>query len=407
MNWPLVKLEHIFDIARGGSPRPIQDFITDDPNGINWIMIGDASESSKYIEKTKKKIKKEGSTKSRLVHPGDFLLTNSMSFGRPYIMRTSGCIHDGWLVLSPKSENIYTDYFYHLLGSNFVYYHFSRVAAGAVVKNLNIDLVKSLEIPLPPLIEQKRIASILDKADAIRRKRQQAIQLTDEFLRAVFLDMFGDPVTNPMGWKENLLSELCLEKMNNGIFKKNEEYGDGLPVVWVSELFGSHQITFSEKTNRVAATEKDLNKYGIYYGDILFCRSSLKLEGIGWNNVYLGEDNNALFECHLIRMRPKQECINPIFLNFQLRQPGIRLRVFAQAKTVTMTTIDQDGIGKVKVIVPEKALQDRFECIYIKTMKYIKKLKANKDIDILFKSLSQKAFASELWITDLKEKITC
>src|SRR5690349_8394425 len=99
--WPLVALGDVFEIGRGGSPRPIDAFLTGDPEGVNWIMISDASEGSKYITQTKKRIRPEGAKRSRTVKPGDFLLTNSMSFGRPYIMRTSGCIHDGWLVLSP------------------------------------------------------------------------------------------------------------------------------------------------------------------------------------------------------------------------------------------------------------------------------------------------------------------
>ena len=115
--WPTSALEDLFEISRGGSPRPIDDYITESPDGVNWIMIGDAPEGSKYITATKKKIKPEGAKRSRSVKPGDFLLTNSMSFGRPYIMRTSGCIHDGWLVLSPRRSNVVPDYFYSLLGS--------------------------------------------------------------------------------------------------------------------------------------------------------------------------------------------------------------------------------------------------------------------------------------------------
>ena len=85
---PLVSLGDIFEIARGGSPRPIQKYITDDPDGVNWIMISDASETSKYITSTKKRIIRDGVKNSRMVYSGDFLLTNSMSFGRPYIMKT-------------------------------------------------------------------------------------------------------------------------------------------------------------------------------------------------------------------------------------------------------------------------------------------------------------------------------
>ena len=125
-----------------------------------------------------------------------------MSFGRPYIMETTGCIHDGWLVLSDRSGNVDRDFFYHLLGSDFIYKKFSQLAKGAVVKNLNIEMVKGVEIPLPPLPEQRRIAAILDKADSLREKRRQAIAKLDELLKSVFIEMFGDPVANPKGWPE-------------------------------------------------------------------------------------------------------------------------------------------------------------------------------------------------------------
>ena len=140
MKVELVKISDIFEVARGGSPRPIDTFITDDENGVNWIMIGDTKGAGKYITKTAKKIKPEGVKKSREVKAGDFLLTNSMSFGRPYILKTSGCIHDGWLVLSPTHENISTGYFYYYLGSNQMKLMLSSKAAGAVVKNLNKDI---------------------------------------------------------------------------------------------------------------------------------------------------------------------------------------------------------------------------------------------------------------------------
>ena len=91
-------------VERGGSPRPIKKYITDSENGVNWIKIGDASNDSRYITRTKEKITQDGVKKSRMVYEGDFILSNSMSFGKPYIMKTSGCIHDGWLVLR-KKEN--------------------------------------------------------------------------------------------------------------------------------------------------------------------------------------------------------------------------------------------------------------------------------------------------------------
>ena len=171
--WPKASLEDLFEIARGGSPRPIDDYITDDPDGINWIMIGDTVEGGKYITSTRKRIRPEGARRSRAVKPGDFLLTNSMSFGRPYIMSTSGCIHDGWLVLSPRREDVEPNYFYALLGTQAVYAEFARRAPGATVKNLNIDLVRGVTVPVPPLPTQRKfaaiVASIEDRASTYNR----------------------------------------------------------------------------------------------------------------------------------------------------------------------------------------------------------------------------------------------
>ena len=161
-SWKWVKLNDLAEIARGGSPRPIQDYITEDKDGINWIKIGDTIEESKYITSAKEKIKPEGKKHSRFVHAGDFLLTNSMSFGRPYILKIDGCIHDGWLVFANIKGCLLQDYLYYALSSAYIYETFSNVAAGSTVKNLKSDTVKQVDFPLPPLSEQKRIVETIE-----------------------------------------------------------------------------------------------------------------------------------------------------------------------------------------------------------------------------------------------------
>jgi len=163
--WEYRKIGDIMSVERGGSPRPIKKYLTDSPEGLNWIKIGDASSSNKYIYETKEKITKDGLKKSRFVKEGDFLLSNSMSFGRPYIMKTNGCIHDGWLVLKNKEVvELDKDFLYHLLCSPNIFKQFDKLAAGSTVRNLNIGLVSSVKIPIPPLSEQKQIVVILDEA---------------------------------------------------------------------------------------------------------------------------------------------------------------------------------------------------------------------------------------------------
>ena len=168
-NWCWVSLSDVCNVARGGSPRPIKEYLTDDKNGINWIKIGDADKDGKHINSTKEKISPSGISKSRMVHKGDFLLTNSMSFGRPYILNIDGCIHDGWLVISPIPKTYDPEFLYYLLSSGFAYSQFTEAASGGVVSNLNSDKVGNSLFPLPPQSEQKRIVSELEKLfEAIR-----------------------------------------------------------------------------------------------------------------------------------------------------------------------------------------------------------------------------------------------
>ena len=155
--WEWCRICHVAEIARGGSPRPIKEYLTDATDGINWIKIGDTEKDSKYITSVKERIKQSGVSKSRMVHKGDFLLTNSMSFGRPYITQVDGCIHDGWLGISLIEQSYRQDFFYYLLSSGYAYSQFAKRVAGAVVQNLNSEKVAISLFPLPPYKEQNRI----------------------------------------------------------------------------------------------------------------------------------------------------------------------------------------------------------------------------------------------------------
>ena len=176
-SWEWVKLGDITEIARGGSPRPIKDYLTDDTNGLNWIKIGDTDKGGKYINSCKEKIKPEGLKKTRMVHPGDFLLTNSMSFGRPYITNIEGCIHDGWLMISPYAGVFDQSYLYYVLSSAFAHKQFCDKVAGAVVQNLNSDKVADSIVPLPPLAEQKRIVAKIEELFAVLDSIKESLEV--------------------------------------------------------------------------------------------------------------------------------------------------------------------------------------------------------------------------------------
>ncbi len=158
--WVDRTLDQVCIVERGSSPRPIKEYFTTESDGVNWIKIGDTEEGGKYVYTTAQKITPEGAKQSRFVKEGDFILTNSMSYGRPYIMKTSGYIHDGWFVLRLNMA-IDTDYFYYLLSSPVVQSQFASLASGSVVKNISGDLVKKAVLPIPPLEHQHIIVEKL------------------------------------------------------------------------------------------------------------------------------------------------------------------------------------------------------------------------------------------------------
>jgi type I restriction enzyme S subunit len=165
-DWITTVLDKVCKVDRGSSPRPIKNYFTDSEDGVNWIKIGDTEEGGKYIFSTNQKITKAGAEKSRYVDVGDFILTNSMSYGRPYIMRTSGYIHDGWFVLR-LNEDIDAEYFYYLLTSPYVQNQFKSLAAGSVVKNISGDLVKKTVLPIPKFEEQRKLAENFSEKQVI------------------------------------------------------------------------------------------------------------------------------------------------------------------------------------------------------------------------------------------------
>ena len=162
-SWEQRKFSELVQIERGGSPRPIDDFITDAPNGLNWIKIGDAPTQGNYITKTAEKIRPEGLSKTREVHPGDLILSNSMSFGKPYIMGIDGCIHDGWLLIRNTYGVFDLTFLCHLLGTPQMLSQYRSLAAGSTVNNLNKELVGNTVVTIPSITEQRVLGDYLEQ----------------------------------------------------------------------------------------------------------------------------------------------------------------------------------------------------------------------------------------------------
>ena len=188
--WEQRKFSELVQIERGGSPRPIDDFITDAPNGLNWVKIGDAPTQGNYITKTAEKIRPEGLSKTREVHPGDLILSNSMSFGKPYIMGIDGCIHDGWLLIRNTYGVFDLTFLCHLLGTPQMLGQYRSLAAGSTVNNLNKELVGNTVVTIPSITEQRVLGDYLEQLDHLITLHQRELEKLQNIKKSMLEKMF-------------------------------------------------------------------------------------------------------------------------------------------------------------------------------------------------------------------------
>ena len=189
-DWEQRKFSELVMIERGGSPRPIDKYITKAENGLNWVKIGDAPEQSNYITKTSEKIIPEGLSKTREVHPGDLILSNSMSFGRPYIMAIDGCIHDGWLAIRDTEKRFDLKFLCTLLGTDSMLNQYKAMAAGSTVNNLNKELVGSTIVSFPKMDEQTKIGEYFTNLDHLNTLHQHKCDELQNFKKYMLQNMF-------------------------------------------------------------------------------------------------------------------------------------------------------------------------------------------------------------------------
>ena len=358
--WQYRKLGDVCIVERGGSPRPIDQYITDDENGINWIKIGDTTESM-FITETAQKIKSEGMKKSRYVQPGDFLLSNSMSFGRPYILKIDGCIHDGWLVLRDKEELFDKRFLYYYLSSKTTYHKFKGMAVGGVVNNLNSDMVRKVEVPVPSKVEQAEIADLLDKLNSVILMRQQELEKLDDLIKARFVEMFGDPIKNPKGWDVVKLSE-CLERIDNGkSFTCDSNAREGaFPAIL--KLSAATYGDYRPYENKALLDEKQFVKsVEVHRGELLFTRKNTPdLVGMA---AYVFETPEKLMMPDLIFRLVTNERMTPIFLWQLINNREFRpvIQGISGGSAKSMSNISKERLKNIEVICPPISEQKKLE----------------------------------------------
>jgi len=273
-DWEQRKFSELVTIERGGSPRPIDRFITKEENGLNWIKIGDAPEQGNYITKTEEKIKPEGLSKTREVHPGDLILSNSMSFGRPYILAIDGCIHDGWLAIRDTEKRFDLKFLCTLLGTDNMLSQYKAMAAGSTVNNLNKELVGATTVSYPVMDEQVKLGEFFDGIDHLITLHQRKCDETKQLKKFMLQKMFPkNGEKNPKirfegftdDWEQRKLSEIC-----ERITRKNRNNESDLPLTIASQFGLIDQRDFF---NKVVAAKDMSNYYLLKKGEFAYNKS--------------------------------------------------------------------------------------------------------------------------------------
>lgn len=367
-DWKELRLDEVFDISRGGSPRPIKDFITESNEGYNWIKIGDTKNVDKYIYSTKQKIKKEGLKKSVLVQEDDFILSNSMSFGKPYIMKTEGCIHDGWLLMRRKSKDLSIDYMYYLLSSDVIKSQFKNKAAGSTVQNLNIKLVSTVKALIPSYKQQQKIADILSTVDAKIAIIDQQVTEIQELKKGLMQRLLTKGIGHTE-FKKSPLGEIPVDwevlelvkhiKLLSGFaFKSNDfnEEGKGVKLLrGINITIG--KLRWNEKIDRWWDLDfDDFEKYSAKVGDLV-----ISMDGslVGRNYARVQEKDLPLLIVQRVACLRAKLTLDLEFLNQIIGSPLWLNYVDAVKTSSGIPHISAKNIREFKIPFPPKEEQQK------------------------------------------------
>ena len=324
------------------------------------------------------------------IKPHDVLISIAGTIGRtavvPGNVSTMNCNQAVAIIRLRKKA--FPNYLSYWLNSNDALKQISGSKVTATISNLSLGCIKNLQIPLPPLEEQRRIAAILDKADAIRRKRKQAIQYTEELLRSAFLEMFGDPVTNPKGWEEKTLGSLCTIVRGGSPRPINDYLGGTIPWIKIGDATEGDEIYIHKTAEAIKPEGVKKSRY-LEPGSLIFANCGvslgfariLKIGGCihdGW--LAFSDLDKSLDQIFLLKL------LNSITEHFR-----------AIAPDGTQPNLNTTIMKNFSVPVPPLKLQEKFAAVSHHLTDSIQK---NSEIfsesENLFNSLLQHAFKGEL-----------
>ena len=388
MSFELKALKDICTIQIGKTPsRHESDYWRDGTHA--WLSIADMNQG-RYLNNTKEYITDLGVKASniKLISKNTLVLSYKLSIGKVGITQKPMYTNEAIASLTELDSQVDINYLYWALQHIDLLENADRAAMG---KTLNKAKLSEVKIPLPPLAEQRRIASILDQADELRQKRQQAIEKLDQLLQATFIDMFGDPVDNLKELETVALLDLC-KKVTDGTHQSPKWTTKGIPFLFISNIVDG-EIDYSSQKFIDQATYDSLTKSTkIELNDILYTTV-----GSYGNVARVKSDQLFCFQRHIAHIKPDFDKINPKFLEKMLSSYGVRRQADRLVRGVAQKTLNLKDLKEIIVFNIPLVEQNHFvqKCEVIESLK-IKSKRALNQADDLFKSLQNQAFSGNL-----------
>ena len=302
----------------------------------------------------------------------------------------------GFCVVRPRPKRLDGGYLFHWVRSPRFVSDMVRLATGASYPAVSDRIVFDSKLPLPPLPEQRRIAEILDKADALRAKRRAALAELDSLTQSIFLDMFGDPATNPKGWPRRSLGDLIMVGPQNGLYKPADYYGTGTPILRI-DAFYDGAVTKLATLKRVRVSLKEQELYALCEGEIVINRVNSR-EYLGKSALIPTLNETTVFESNMMRFDVDREILHPDYLIEYLQTQFVRTHILCSAKdAVNQSSINQQDVKAIPLVVPPPSMQR----LFAQRVAASGRLKSSHDassieLEALFTSLQHRAFREEL-----------
>lgn len=334
-----------------------------------------------------------------VIRDGDVLLSIAGTIGRSCVVPVdcpeANC-NQAVCVIRPERSRLNNHYLQRWMTSEEAISQLSGGKVTGVIANLSLTNVRNLQIPLPPLAEQKRIAGILDAADALRAKRRESLAQLDSLLQSTFLDMFGDPVTNPKGWEVAPLGELIVEGPQNGLYKPAKDYGSGTRILRIDGFYDG-LVTNIGGLKRVRITQKESDSYSLSEGNIVINRVNSR-EYLGKSAIVPNLDEPVVFESNMMRLRVDDTRILPRFAVEFLQTKFIKNQILTASKdAVNQSSINQKDVNGFHFLVPPLDVQKHFVSVAVSIEGQKARLLTHLvELDSLFASLQSRAFNGEL-----------